>query len=90
MLSAKIKCIENKITDITNLATTIILNAKTNDVKGKIPDIINLGTTVAVTAVENKIPNVNNLVKKLTAHKINEIERKLLIRIVINLLLHNN
>ena len=32
--------------------------------KGKIPNITNLGTTTALTAVENKIPNASNLVKK--------------------------
>ena len=32
---------------------------------GKIPSITNLGTTTSLTAIENKIPNVSNLVKKL-------------------------
>ena len=86
--SAKIKNIEVKIPDITNLATNTTLNAKTdkvkkeipsvtnlattttavsakiNEVKNKIPSITNLDTTTALTAVENKIPNVSNLVKK--------------------------
>ena len=30
----------------------------------KIPNITNLATITALTAVENKIPNVSNLVKK--------------------------
>ena len=33
-------------------------------VKDKILNIANLATTTALTAVENKIPNVSNLVKK--------------------------
>ena len=33
--NAKIKNIEEKIPDITNLATNITLNAKINEVKGK-------------------------------------------------------
>ena len=33
-------------------------------VKGEIPSITNLATTTAVTAVEIKVPNVSNLVKK--------------------------
>ena len=37
---------------------------KINEVKGEIPNITNLATTAALTAVENKIPNVSNLVKK--------------------------
>ena len=61
---AKIKNIEDKIPDITNLATNSSLNAKINEVKGEIPNITNLATTSALTAVENKIPSVNNLVKK--------------------------
>ena len=66
--NAKIKNIEDKIPDITNLATKTTLNAKINQVKEEIPSITNLATTTttttALTAVENKILNVNNLVKK--------------------------
>ena len=67
MCNAKIKNIEEKILDITNLAINASLNTKINDVKGKIPSITNLATTTAaLTAVENKVPNVGNLVKKLS------------------------
>ena len=62
--NAKTKSIERKIPHITNLAISSTLNAKINEVKGKIPSTTNLATTSAVAAVENKIPNVNNLVKK--------------------------
>ena len=63
--NAKIRNIEDKILDITNLANTTALNAKINDVKGKIPNITNSATTTtALTVVENKMPNVGNLVKK--------------------------
>ena len=64
--NVNIKNIENKIPDITNLATKNTLNATINKVKEEITSITNLSTTIAVTAVENKIPNVSNLVKKLT------------------------
>ena len=64
--NAKIKNIEDKRPDITNLATKTILNTKINKVKTEIPSISGLATTSALTAVENKIPNVSNLVKKLT------------------------
>ena len=75
--NAKIKNIEDKIPDITNLATKTTLNAKTNEVKGEIPDITNLATKTALTAVENRIPGVSNLVKKTDYNKkINEIEKK--------------
>ena len=47
--NAKVKNIEEKILDITNVATSTTLNAKINEVKGKIPIITNLATTIAVT-----------------------------------------
>ena len=62
--NVNIKSIEDKIPDITNLATNTTLNAKVNEVKGKIPSITILAATTALTAVENKIPNVSNLVRK--------------------------
>ena len=52
--NAKIENIEDKIPDITNLATNTTLNAKINEVKNKIPNITNLATTTALTAVEKK------------------------------------
>ena len=61
---AKIKNIEDKIPDISNLATKTILNTKINEIKNEIPSITGLATTSELTAVENKIPNVSNLVKK--------------------------
>ena len=44
--NAKIKNLEDKITDITNLATNATLNAKVNEVKNKIPNITNSATTI--------------------------------------------
>ena len=75
---AKIKSIEDKIPDITILATNASLSAKINETKGEIPSISNLATTAALTTVENKIPNVSNLFKKTDYNtKINEIENKI-------------
>ena len=76
--NAKIKNIEDKIPDITNVATKTILNTKI--IKTETPSISGLATTSALTPVENKIPNVSNLVKK-TDHdtKVNEIEKKITI-----------
>ena len=63
--NAMIKNIEDKTPDITNLASKTFLNAKINEVKAETPTINNLApTTTALTAVENKIPDVNNLVKE--------------------------
>ena len=74
--NAKIKSIEDNIPDITNLAANASLNAKINEIKGEIPSITNLATTAALTIVE-KIPNVSNLVKKLTiTQKLIKLKRK--------------
>ena len=63
--NAKSKNIEDKIPDITNLATNTTLNDKINKVKNEIPTITNLATTAALKAkmskVKNKIPNVTKL-----------------------------
>ena len=73
----KIKNIENKIPDITKLATNSTLKAKVNVFENKILNITSLATTAALTAVENKIPNVSNLVKKSDYNtKISDIENK--------------
>ena len=53
-LKSKIKNIEDKIPDITNLATNASLNVKINEVKGERPSITNLATTTVLTVVENK------------------------------------
>ena len=75
---SKIKNIEDKTPDITNLATNASLNAKINEIKGEIPTITSLATTTALTAVENKIPNVNHLVNKTDYNtKISETENKI-------------
>ena len=56
------------------------------EVKGEILNISNLATTTAaLTIVENKIPNVSYLVKKLTiTQKLMIGKRKLLIMIISN------
>ena len=80
-----------KIPSTINLGKTAALNTKTNEVKGEIFSITNLATTTALAAVENKIPNVSILVKKTSYNtEINEIEKKLLIMIMINILLLKN
>ena len=55
--NAKAKNIEDKIPDITNLATAAAPNARLNEVKNKMPNITNLATTTVLTAVDNKIPD---------------------------------
>ena len=50
--------------DIGNLAFNTALNAKVNEFKNEVLDITNLAVNNALTVTENKVPNVNNLVKK--------------------------
>ena len=63
--NAKIKNIEDKIPDITNLATKTTLNAKINEVKGEIPSITNLATNYVlddkINEIKGKIPSATNL-----------------------------
>ena len=61
LYNAKITNIEDKIPDMTNVATNAFLNAKINEVKGEIPHITNLATTAALTAVGNKTPSATNI-----------------------------
>ena len=76
--NAKIKSVEDKIPDISNLASTTSLNTKINEVKNEIPSVTGLATTSALTAVENKVPSASNLVKKTNyITRITEIEKKL-------------
>ena len=73
----KIKNIQDKLPDITNLPIKTILNAKINEVKGEIPSITNLATTAALTAVKIKFLMLVIQLRKLTVtQKINEIEKK--------------
>ena len=62
--NGKIKNIEDKIPDITNLDTKTTLNAKISEVKDEILSITNLATKTTINAVETKIPRVSHLVKK--------------------------
>ena len=53
-------------------------NADKTELDEKIPDVNSLATKIALTIVENKIPNVSNLVNKTDYNtKTTEIESKL-------------
>ena len=56
----KLAELENKIPDISNLATKTALTT----VENKIPDVSNLATKTSLTTIENKIPDVSSFVKK--------------------------
>ena len=75
---AKINEVKGKISSITNLTETSPRNAKINEVKSKILNITNLSTTTSLIAVENKTPNLSNLVLKTDYNtNISEIENKI-------------
>ena len=76
--NTKFTGLENKIPDISGLATKTALTA----VENKIASISNLATKTALTTVENKIPSISCLVKKKQATIL-----RLLIIIMINMLL---
>ena len=84
--NANIKNIEDKIPDITTIATNNTLNAKINEVKNKIPSITNLASDIALTVVDianfvkkadfdNELKNLNkNLTSNKTKHVLVENE----------------
>ena len=59
-LKAKINEVKSEIPSITNSDTNASLNATINELKNEIPSVTNLATIT----VENKIPNVSDLVRK--------------------------
>ena len=59
-IEGKITTAEDKIPDISGLATKTEVTTAEN----KIPDISNLGTKTQLTIVENKIPDANGFAKK--------------------------
>ena len=83
VFNTRIKNTEDKIPDVTNVATKTTLNVKISEVKSEITSITNLGTQNALNPAENKIPSVNNLVKNVTiTQKFKKLNRKLLIMII--------
>ena len=76
--SGKIKNIEDKIPDITDLANNASLNSKINEVKREKFNITNLATNSSFNAKINeakgKIPKINNLV---TTTALTAVENKI-------------
>ena len=68
-----------------------VYNSKIKNIEDKITDITNLATATDLTAVENKVPNVSSLAKKLAITQILvKLRRKLLVMIMVNILLLQN
>ena len=57
--------LEKKIPNISGLVKKTDYNAKITEIKSKIPSISGLATNSVLTAVENEIPDVGNLFKKI-------------------------
>ena len=71
--NTKITDLENKIPNISHLATKTALTS----VESKIPDITNLATKTALTNLSNTVPDISTLIKKSDYDtKIAEIENK--------------
>ena len=68
--NAKTKDIENKISDIFDLATNIARNARINEVKNETSSITNLATPTALTAGKKEIPDHS---KYITSSEFNKI-----------------
>ena len=76
--------LEKEIPDVT----VFVKKTKLAQVEDKIPDVSSLATKTALTTVENKIPSISSLVKKTDYDtKISELEKKLLITTMTNILL---
>ena len=78
-----------EIPDTSGLVKTDY-NTKISEIENKIPSINGLATNSALTAVEDKIPNNSNLVKKnqIMTQKLLKLKKKnLLIIIMISILL---
>ena len=76
--------IEDKIPNITNLATNASRNTKINKIKAVIPNIANLATTTALTAVENKDVTSNKNESYGLSKKVKAISTKGLTKDLIN------
>ena len=80
-----------KISDTSEPVKKLDYNTNINKIESKIPNIGDLATNVPLTAVDNKMPNIGNLVKKTDYNtKRVKLKKKLLIKIMINILIFQN
>ena len=71
------------VTDTSKRVKNTNYNAKIKDIEDKKPSITGLATTTALTAVENKIPNVSTLVKKIMLQKNQALKKNILLFLII-------
>ena len=68
--------------------TDFVNKTKLTELENKIPYVSSLATKTTLTAVKNEIPSVSRLVKKTDYDiKISELEKKILMLIMTNILL---
>ena len=72
--------LEKKIPDASGVVKKANYNNKTIEIENKMPNISGLASNSALTAVEDKVSNVSNLVKKK-----NSIKTQKLLKLKINL-----
>ena len=82
-LNAKINEVKGEILSITSLATNAFLSAKMNEAKGEVPSITNLATTAALVTDKTKISNISYLVKKADCEAKTEMEKNVLLFLII-------
>ena len=68
-LEKKIGDANKKICDTSGLVKKTDNNTMITEIKGKIPSITGLATTAVLNAIEKKIINVSNIVKKTVVQK---------------------
>ena len=64
--------------------TDFVKKTKLTELENNISDVSSLATITTLTGVENKIPSVNNLIKK-TIQKSVKLKKRLLIIIMTNI-----
>ena len=75
--NAKTKNVEDKVPNITNLATKATLNAKINKFKSEIPDITNLATHTSLKAKINEVKGeIANTTNSATTSDLTAVENK--------------
>ena len=71
-------------TKISGLLKETDYNAKITETEGKIPSITGSATTAVLNALENKIPDCRNLVKKqITMQKYQTLNLNISLRLII-------
>ena len=83
--------IQKKKIDTSGLVKKTNYDAKLTEIESKIPSISGLATTSTLTAVENKIRDVSNLIKKqIMTQRYQTLHLSILLQLIIISLLGKN